>query len=211
MKDRKMEDGGLIGVALKEWAVVCDFLAEGRCALLLRKGGVHERGGPGRFELDYERFALFPATEHERLDWVKPGWLKQGYRDRDRSQATGLNEAGGSGQATVRFRGWGEVDWIGVVPSRGAFDRLDDLHPWLAPQIDMRFGYKPDRPLYAVLVRAYRLAEPRVIAERDGFAGCVSWVPLEGGDALDVSGSEPAMEDAAFAAMRERVVGTLSG
>ncbi|MEM6394368.1 MAG: DUF1802 family protein [Planctomycetota bacterium] len=202
-----MNDGGLISVGLKEWAVVCDFLAEGRCALLLRKGGVHEREGPGRFELDYDRFALFPATEHERLDWVKPGWLAAG-RDaqRDRSRATGLNEEG-----TVCFRGWGEVEWIGVVPSRAAFDRLDDLHPWLPPQIDMRFSYKPDRPLYAVLVRAYRWASPRVIAERDGFAGCVSWVPLEAGDALGVEGSEPAMGDEAFGAMRERVVGALSG
>ncbi|MEM1212298.1 MAG: DUF1802 family protein [Planctomycetota bacterium] len=207
MKDRQMEDGGLIGVALKEWAVVCDFLAEGRCALLLRKGGVHERGGPGRFELDYDRFAMFPATEHERLDWVKPGWLE----GRPMDGIHGLRGPGVSASGTVHFRGWAEVDWIGVVPSRAAFDELDDLHPWLAPQIDMRFNYKPDRPLYAVLVRVYRLETPRVIPERDGFAGCVSWVPLEGEDALSVTGSEPAVGDEAFGAMRERVVSTLSG
>ncbi|MEO1237669.1 MAG: hypothetical protein AAFX76_12855, partial [Planctomycetota bacterium] len=42
------------------------------------------------------------------------------------------------------------------VGGREAFDRLDDLHPWLPPQVDMRFGYKPERPLYVVLVQAFR-------------------------------------------------------
>ena len=65
----------LVNLALKEWAVVGDLVADGRCALLLRKGGVHEDTGPGRFRLEHERFLLFPAWEHERLDWIKPDWL----------------------------------------------------------------------------------------------------------------------------------------
>ena len=64
-----------LDIALKEWAIVCDFLAQGKCALLLRKGGIHEAGGPGRFALNHDRFLMFPAWEHERLDWIKPDWL----------------------------------------------------------------------------------------------------------------------------------------
>ncbi|MEL7089128.1 MAG: DUF1802 family protein [Planctomycetota bacterium] len=63
----------MIDIALKEWACVCDLLLEGKTCLLLRKGGVHEYDGPGRFKLEYDRFALFPAWEHENLDWIKPG------------------------------------------------------------------------------------------------------------------------------------------
>src|SRR5690606_840280 len=61
---RRREADVMLTVALKEWAVVCDLLLEGKCSLLLRKGGVHEDRGPGRFELEHERFTLYPAWEH---------------------------------------------------------------------------------------------------------------------------------------------------
>jgi hypothetical protein len=39
-----------LGVALKEWAVICQALAEGRQTILLRKGGIAEPGGAFRVE-----------------------------------------------------------------------------------------------------------------------------------------------------------------
>ena len=183
----------MLTTALKEWTAVCDLLAEGRCTLLLRKGGVHETTGPGRFALEHDRFAFFPAWEHENLDWLKPGLRP------DRGPIEREPE--------VVFRGWGEVAGIWPVPTRQALDALDDLHPWLPPQIDMRFDYKPDRPVYALLVRAYRFAQPVVRANEAAFAGCRSWVPLDGGEhgAIDPAGSIPAIDDAAFIEIRERV------
>lgn len=190
----------MIDTALKEWTSVCDLLAEGQACLLLRKGGVHETTGPGRFALEHDRFAFFPAWEHENLEWVKPE-LRPNRGPID------------SEPARVVFRAWGEVAGIWPVPSREAFDVLDDLHPWLPPQIDMRFDYKPDRPVYALLVRAYRLAEPVVRANHASFAGCRSWVPLGeedgGGGGIDPAGSVAAIDDAAFRAVQNRVAGTL--
>ena len=56
--------------------------------------------------------------------------------------------------------------------------------------IDYRFNYKPENPLYLLLVRAYRLHEPVVIENTPAYAGCKSWVPLDQsvqtGDALPV-------------------------
>ena len=45
--------------------------------------------------------------------------------------------------------------------------------------IDYRFNYKPENPLYLLLVRAYRLHEPVVIENTPAYAGCKSWVPLD--------------------------------
>lgn len=183
----------LMNTALKEWASVCDLLAQGRCTLLLRKGGVHETTGPGRFCLEHERFAFFPAWEHEKLDWLKPALRP------DRGPIAVEPKE-------IVFRGWGEVAGIWPVPTRAALDLLDDLHPWLPPQIDMRFDYKPDRPVYALLVRAHRFAQPVVRANDAAFAGCRSWVPL---GELDTAGSVAAMDDASFEAVRERVAAAL--
>ena len=190
----------MIDLALKEWSCVCDLLADGRACLLLRKGGVHEDGGPGRFRLEHDRFAMFPAWEHENLDWIKPDFRP------DRGPITQEPDA-------VTFRGWADVAGLWPVPSREAFDELDDLHPWLKPQVDMRFAYKPERPLYALLVRAYRLPEPVVRKNHPSFAGCRSWVPLEGEGGyrgeIDPVGSTPAIGQAAFDAVRKRVTDTL--
>ena len=71
--------GDSITVALKEWAVVCDLLAEGECHFVLRKGGIHEDRGPGRFELEHARFAFYPAWEHQ---W--PGGVREAWADRVR-------------------------------------------------------------------------------------------------------------------------------
>jgi hypothetical protein len=185
----------MIDIALKEWACVCDLLVEGRACLLLRKGGVHEAAGPGRFALEHDRFALFPAWEHENLDWVKP---------RLRPARGPIEQE----PEAIALRGYAEVAGIWEVPSRAQFDRLDDLHPWLPPQVDMRFNYKPERPLYALLVRAYRLAEPKVIPNRRAFAGCRSWVPLAEADRVAAGGS-PAMGPARLAEVAERVGATL--
>lgn len=155
----------MLDLALKEWRVVCELLAQGRTALLLRKGGVHEDGGPGRFKLEHDRFALFPATEHENFEWVKPAY-REGF------------EPVAPQQSTVLIPGWAEVAKIWQIPSREAFDQLDDLYAWEKPQIDVRFHYKPDRPLYLMALRAYRLAEAKSVAVTQHYWGCKSWVDL---------------------------------
>lgn len=191
----------MIDIALKEWACVCDLLVEGKACLLLRKGGVHEDGGPGRFRLEHDRFALFPAWEHETLDWIKPDL---------RPRRGPITEE----PAEIEFKGYAEVAGIWEVPSvedggREKFDQLDDLHPWLSPQVDMRFNYKPERPLYALLVRAYRFDVPKATPNRRAFAGCKSWVPLTAGDRIDPTASHPAVKATELEALCQRIETTL--
>ncbi len=50
--------------AFKEWAVICRALAEGRQAVVLRKGGVAEK--TGEFQIEHTRFWLFPTYVHQQ-------------------------------------------------------------------------------------------------------------------------------------------------
>lgn len=195
-----------IDIALKEWAIVCDFLAAGRCCLLLRKGGIHEAGGPGRFALSHDRFAMFPAWEHERLDWIKPDWMPPAPE-----LAAGVDEPEKAEPTQIRFKCYAEAARVWEVPSREAFDRLEDLHPWGKPQIDMRFNYKPERPLYLIALRAYRMPSEVVVSNCDAFAGCVSWVPMSAEDAVETSGCVPAMSEAEFDSVLGRVQSAFGG
>src|SRR6516164_6222610 len=60
----------MLRYAFKEWAVICRALAEGRQALILRKGGIAESGG--EFEVEHRRFWLFPTYVHQQKDGITP-------------------------------------------------------------------------------------------------------------------------------------------
>src|SRR5947208_14816854 len=50
-------------IALKEWAVTVRALAEGEQLLTLRKGGIHEANR--HFEIEHDRFFLYPTFDHQ--------------------------------------------------------------------------------------------------------------------------------------------------
>jgi len=56
-------------IAFKEWAVTVRALAEGEQLLTLRKGGIRE---PDKhFQLEHDRFFLYPTFDHQRTDLVR--------------------------------------------------------------------------------------------------------------------------------------------
>ncbi len=187
----------MLRIALKEWAIVCDLLLSGEQVVLLRKGGVHEEAGPGRFRLEHDRFALFPAWEHQ-----KPGWIKPRFRDRVQTYEREPTQ--------IALRGFGVAGRIWEVPSRAAFDELDDLHGWEQPQVDMRFDYKPQRPLYLLAIRAYRSEHPKSIDVDPRYWGCKSWVDLRPEHAIDDVAAEPVLSDNEFAAVIDRIESVFS-
>ena len=56
-------------IALKEWAIICKALEDGKQMLLLRKGGIMEyRKG---FEVKHNEFLLYPTFEHQSIESIK--------------------------------------------------------------------------------------------------------------------------------------------
>jgi hypothetical protein len=97
----------------------------------------------------------------------------------------------------------GQVTEIVQVQSRAQMDRLEAEHIWTSPLIDMRFNYRPENPLYLLLVRAYRLAAPVTVDYTPAYAGCKSWVPLEA--PILTEGATPALDDASYAKRVEAI------
>src|SRR4051794_31104644 len=167
-----------LAIALKEWKLVTEALATGKQVMLLRKGGIYESGG--EFELEHRQFVFFPTWIHQNLAMLKPD-AQSGF------------EARSAEPAKVNLTAAGEVTDIVQVQSRAQIDALDAEHVWASPLIDMRFNYKPENPLYLMLVRAYRLREPVVVENTPAYAGCKSWVPLE--EPVSTSGAVAALDD----------------
>jgi hypothetical protein len=180
---------GTLKIALKEWAVVCAALETGRQILLLRKGGIYEASG--EFEIEHRRFLLFPTYLHQKLEMLKPA---------EHDGFTAVNAE----PSRIRISGAGEITDIVQVRDRAAMDRLEDQHIWAKPLIDMRFGYRPQNPLYLLLVRAWRLRAAVTVENTPAYAGCKSWVPME--EEIEMEGAVGVLDDATYAKRRDEIV-----
>ncbi len=167
--------------ALKEWAVVCRALTEGRQSVLLRKGGIIEETRD--FSLVERRFLLFPTFEHQEEGSVQDpyrGWFRETLADRP-------------GDDVVRIASWAEVTDLFLTHDLDAMLRLSDHYAWSHDYIRMRMAYKPRKPMNVVVVRAWSLPSPVDVPVLEHFAGCKSWVPLD--EAIDLGGSAPAVNE----------------
>jgi hypothetical protein len=176
-----MQDAGELKIALKEWAVVCSALGAGRQIILLRKGGIYESSG--EFEIEHRRFVFFPTYLHQNAAMLKE------------SEGAGLTPVAAEPEK-IEISLAGEITDILPVTDRAAMDALDELHIWSPKLIDMRFNYRPENPSYLLLVRAYRLPTPTIISNTPAYAGCKSWVPLEGG--IDAEDARPVLREADY-------------
>lgn len=160
--------------------------------LLLRKGGIYEAAG--EFELENPQFLLFPTYLHQNLNMLKA------------ADQAGF-EARSSEPQQIRLSAAGEVTDIVQLKSRAQMDALDAEHVWTSPLIDMRFNYKPQNPLYLMLVRAYRMPEPVTVENTPEYAGCKSWVPLE--QTIDTGNATPVIDYDAYNARRTSILAKL--
>lgn len=176
-------------ICLKEWASICGALERGSQIILLRKGGIREEAG--EFEVEHRQFLLFPTYVHQNLRMLKPA-------------VHGNFEARTEEPGQVRLSVAGVVTDIVQITSRPQMDALDNQHVWAGPLIDMRFSYRPENPLYLLLVRAYRLHEPEIVENSPAYAGCKSWVPLD--HAMATGNAMPILDDVKYELKRRAIL-----
>lgn len=183
--------------ALKEWAVVIRALERGDTVLILRKGGIVEEGG--RFRLQEREFLLFPNYTHQN-----PTQLKLGYHP-----LLAEVEAESGRPEEVTFTSAAEVAAAFVVPDEAAVARLDPEHVWTRDYVLERLAYKPEQPLWAVVLRVYRLPATVQKPYLADYRGCTSWVTLDA--SVDLTGAVPVLDDDAFEVKKARVRALIEG
>jgi hypothetical protein len=178
------------GIAFKEWEGVCEALARGRQALILRKGGIEE--GPGGFVPEHPVFWLYPTRVHQAEQGLKP-------------EAKGVENPGPADptpDGMIALGALAVVELIGRVDREERLAELDGLHVWTAETVEKRFHYR--RPgLWVLGVRVFRRDRPALVPVTAGHAGCKTWVPLE--TAPETAGLVPALDTRAFGERMERL------
>jgi hypothetical protein len=153
--------------ALKEWAIVCKGLEEGRQTILLRKGGIMER--KHGFELRHNEFYMFPTYEHQSRDL-----LQQEYANKFESilQDMPLEELN-------MINLYAKVIFITETFSQKKLHELRDFHIWNEKYINARMDYNPEKPLSIIFLRIYRLIKTLNVALSPQQAGCRSWIDFQ--------------------------------
>lgn len=182
--------------ALKEWAVVCRALEQGRQTVLLRKGGILEfKEG---FEVKHERFVLFPTYEHQSKENLQPDYA-------DKLDAV-LKEQPTAGSANV-LTSYAEAKLVWEISDLAALKKLEKYHVWNESYVNARMAYNPKKPMSVILVRVHNLKMPLTVESRPEWAGCKSWIPV--GLQADGAGSAPAVDDVTFAKISSEVMEAL--
>lgn len=174
----------MITKALKEWALAIKALEAGEQVLLLRKGGLVE--GSGRFVLEAERFILYPTHYHQEPNIVRPGFEHLIQASISERPADGF----------LRIGLFADVAEIIPVTDRGAVQAVEKYHIWSSDYMEDRFDWKPESPLFLLLLRVYRFARVHDLALAPSYGGCTSWVDLN--EPLSVEGSVPVLNDSSF-------------
>jgi len=176
--------------ALKEWAVICRLLADGRQAILLRKGGIAETGGV--FQLEHDTFWLYPTYVHQQQDGI--------CRDLQPLLQEVEKEQPPSG--IIRFTHFAQAPRAFLAERLETLVDLQDLHGWSGETVHARFAYR--RPgLFVIPVRVYRAAERAELRESFKYAGCKSWVELAA--PLPTEQATAVLDDAVFSDILERL------
>jgi hypothetical protein len=171
-------------LALKEWAVVVAALTEGRQIFLLRKGGIADVGGT--FRVEHPEFSLYPTFLHQDKRYIRPDLHPTFDQSVKQAEAYGH----------VRIESCARVDAVIQVVDLAVLYTLETYHIWTPAYINGRYQYRPDSPLYLLLLRVNRLPQPVAFEETPAYRGCKSWVTLD--FAIDTAGATPVVTDAEF-------------
>lgn len=176
-------------IAFKEWAVVVDALGRGEQIIILRKGGISE--GRGGFQIEHNRFFLFPTLFHQQREAVQPG-AQQRYD----VIAPKLFPT------SVQLEFFVEVvDWKFLDSHESAL-RLRGQHIWREEVIRERFDWGKSKSIYAMAVRVFQLPLPVELPMRADYGGCKSWVDFD--TSISTDGAQPVLTDSEFNAKLDR-------
>ena len=192
-------------IALKEWAIICKALEDGKQILLLRKGGIMEyRKG---FEVKHNEFLLYPTFEHQSLESIKAEYkeklkeiLEEQNKYTSRKELDKDNKNSDINNTNI-IKLFAKVEDVVEISDKVTLSKLRDHHIWSDEYVMMRMNYNPSKPMSVLLLRIYKIKKPLIIDINDKWSGCKSWIDIEkdidiqNSHEVEISGKEKALID----------------
>ena len=161
--------------------------------MLIRKGGIHDKDQP--FALPCSKAVLFPSFEHQKNDLlkIKPVTSNPSYDEGDR----------------VEIQYWVDFTECLVLEASKVSTAFHQEHIWTEEFVTQKFKWKPERPVFCILCRTYRLPEYSATIYQKKYGGCRSFIELS--EAFHFDQSQPVLSDSDYIrksqSIRSHIVG----
>ncbi len=149
---------------LKEWAIVCQALDQGRQILIARKGGLMDEDQ--RFKLAELEFFLMPTYLHQKKEWIKPKYHLEFDRVAQEMPP----------DRKILVRNFAKVTDVWNVRSTDILKKMDKEHLWTTKILEQRLSWGKEIGLTIVALRVYRLFDAITLPHLKSYDGCVSWI-----------------------------------
>ena len=166
--------------ALKEWNVTVNALENGSTIMLLRKGGIREQ--KGNFTIAHQQVLLYPTFEHQKPDLLKPKYASQ----------VQIVDSGWHPKK-IKISSFAKITNVLPVSDKSILNKLFLSHIWNEKFISNRLKYKPQKMLYILLLRTYKLSQAYEIFYRPEYGGCRSWINLA--TPINITNLTPVLND----------------
>lgn len=173
-------------IAFKEWASVVEALAKGEQILILRKGGIHEKGK--KFNVLHDSFLLFPTYEHQNAEDLNP-------RGQELLKDVTVRHAA-ENPADLKIGHFATVTESLRIDDFEKLRKLSGFHVWSENALRKRFEWGEEKGIYVLIVRVYRLPSQATLPNLPAYGGCRSWVDLSA--SIPLAGIHPVLSEEAF-------------
>lgn len=196
-----MVDPRVVLTGFKEWGAVIRALEEGDQTCIIRKGKKKE----DVFNLSQRRFWMVPTYSHQKEDYIQPIY-------RDYLEESQVNR-GEAGEGKVHIQCWVQAKTLIKITKNQRLNWVTN-HTIYSPRcLQERFQLQPNEALHMLVVRAYKLSDPRHLEAPEGHDTCTaqggdSWVELH--QRIPLTRDNPALSDEEFeerkSTLREKFV-----
>lgn len=164
--------------AFKDWQVIIEALGQGSQILILRKGGIAE--GKKGFQVEHQRFWLFPTQYHQQLEKTKPA-------------AAGFAQPA---ETSIPIRYFADVAAFAYLDRWDPVEKLDAFHFWKMDILRERFDFSRHAGIHLLILRVHQLSQPIHLEPSASYEGCKSWIeiPVD----WNQQAASPVLDDAAF-------------
>lgn len=184
--------------ALKEWAVTCAALSTGSQTVVLRKGGISEKG----FTIPAARFLLFPTSFHSGSSLIQPGAASKFAQELKFEPKK---------EPILRIDTIARISGAWTTSDPEVVKALAAFHIWTPDYLVKRLRWRQQQPITVLRLRCRKLQQPLEFRNLPELWGCFSWVSIPsriGIDALWQSGT-PVLSDSHDVSQQLELLGAL--
>ena len=182
-------------MALKEWAITVEAMAQGNQILLLRKGGIHETGKD--FRVIHKEFLFYPTYLHQKEHLLQPSHqlaLRKMLEEQHNDEK-------------ITFSYWAKAEEVLEISDQEKVDDLEAHYIWTTAYAQSKLHWKPLLPLSVLLLRVYKLEKAVTGSYLPEYGGCTSWVEILSD--VNLGNLEPVLDDTEFKKRVDDVKGSL--